>query len=198
MVRNSPSAGNNDASDNHHDLIPGPHDKYTANNKAPLANDTRSPPPQIDPTALKAEDISNSTVSASTQASSASEPVLHLRGGGAIASVIVPDPYPDDDQRPSRVLWYVSTGTGRRPTFGEIRRARTMQRSNSDGRSSYGGHVPESENMPQYAPPKERGRGFCKTIGYILTCGRCFQRRGQEPEWEPPDELVPAFYPPRP
>ncbi|KLJ08572.1 hypothetical protein EMPG_16000 [Blastomyces silverae] len=198
MERDSPSSGRNDASN---DLIRGPHDKDIANNKAPLANDTKSPPPGIDPKAFEAQDISNSSLSPSTQASSASEPALNLRGGGvidAMARAIVPDPHPEDHQRPSNILWYVSSGTGRRPTFGEIRRARSIQRSDSDGGRSYEDHAPRNENMPQYVPPKEKGRGFCKTIGNILTCGRCFQRPVQEPESEPPGDMVPAFYPPRP
>ncbi|OJD26340.1 hypothetical protein ACJ73_02286 [Blastomyces percursus] len=84
MGRDFLASGNNDASKNHHHLIPTLHKKDTTNKKASLANETKSPPPQIDPKAFKTQHISKSNISASTQASSASEPVLHLRGGGAL------------------------------------------------------------------------------------------------------------------
>ncbi|PGH03584.1 hypothetical protein GX51_04010 [Blastomyces parvus] len=188
MDRKSPAGGNNYASNNYHDLTPRRHDNASANNKAHLANDTNPAPRRINPRAVQAQGMDTNSSSYTTQTNPL-EPELHLRGGSSV------DYRPDDDERPSRLLWWFSGGMGPPPTFGELRYGRRPVRSD---RTERGSDMP-SDPPPPYDSPKPKRMGFFSTIWHILTCGRGAKKQTQESEPDSdsgfPSDMVPAYYP---
>ncbi|EDN05855.1 predicted protein [Histoplasma mississippiense (nom. inval.)] len=115
MDQHSKMADNNNGMNNQHrDLTKAttPHraEKEADKNKILLDNDAKSPFSENISKASKKQETGKGSLLASAPAKRP-EPVLHLRGGGCVASSVVnrmaPNRHPDDNERPTKLLWYM-------------------------------------------------------------------------------------------
>ncbi|EEH09898.1 predicted protein [Histoplasma capsulatum G186AR] len=131
MDQHSKLADNNGMNNQYRDLTKAttPHraEKEADKNKVLLDKDAKSPFSENISKGSKKQETGKGNLLASAPAKRP-EPVLHLRGGGCVASSVVnrmaPNRHPDDNERPTKLLWYMIGGVGPPPTFGEIRRSR--------------------------------------------------------------------------